>query len=120
MSQVTVKETECKDKMNNLEKSLRKMFWAAILVITGLMCSGFAFYYNQQEKKINKIAVASIKADERLQKRLDAAEDRQRRIESQQAAMGAKIDANMKWLMDACARIETKQAVIEERLNNKP
>lgn len=128
MSQETVKKTECKDQMSNLEKAMRRMFWIAILAIVGLLGSAFTFYYNQQEKKIdsykkaqtekiNKIAVASIKADERLEVRLTKAEQRQIEVEKQQAAMGARIDANMKWLMDACSRIETKQTRIEERLD---
>ncbi len=61
----------------------------AFIVVTS--CSGFAFYYQQQEKKINKIAIASIKADERLEVRIAKAEARQLEVEKQQAAMGARI-----------------------------
>jgi len=127
MSQETVKKAECikimsdldtttKESISSLGLSLRRLFWCAMAFITVTSCSGFAFYYNQQEKKINKIAVASIKADERLEIRIAKAETRQIEVEKQQAAMGARIDANMKWLMDACSRIETKQTRIEERL----
>ena len=128
MSQETVKKTECIEKMANIETttqesisklglSLRRLFWGAMVVIVVCSCAGFKFYYEQQEKKINKIAVASIKADERLEVRLTKAEQRQIEVEKQQAAMGARIDANMQWLMDACSRIETKQTRIEERLD---
>jgi hypothetical protein len=127
MSQETVKKQECIQTMSDLQTdtqksisnlglSLRRLFWGAMAVIIICSCGGFKFYYDQQEKKINKIAVASIKADERLEVRITKAEQRQIEVEKQQAAMGARIDANMKWLMDACSRIETKQTRIEERL----
>jgi len=127
MPQQTVKQIECIESMTELQTnttasisklglSLRRMFWCAMAFIVVTSCSGFAFYYQQQEKKINKIAIASIKADERLEVRIAKAEARQLEVEKQQAAMGARIDANMKWLMDSCSRIETKQIRIEERL----
>jgi hypothetical protein len=116
MTQQTVKLTDCQNNMSSLEKSIRKFFLTVALGAFTLLASGFAFYYNQQAEKINKIAISSIKADERLEKRLDSSEERQRTLERQQAAMGAKIDANMRWLMETCSRIETKQTRIEEKL----
>ena len=110
-------QTTMTESVSKLGLSLRKLFWYTIGTLIITSCAGFKFYYNQQENKINKIAHESIKADERLEVRIDKAEQRQREVERQQAAMGARIDANMKWLMDACSRIEAKQARIEERLD---
>ena len=110
-------QEETHETINKLGLSLRRLFWSAVVTIVVLSCTGFGFYYNEQEKKINKIAVASIKADERLRIRIEKAEQRQIEVEKQQAAMGARIDTHMKWLMDTCARIETKQTRIEERLD---
>lgn len=105
--------------MAMMERGLNKRLWVILTSLVLGASSAFAFYYNEQTEKLNKIAVSSIKADERLEKRLKVTEDRQIRIESQQAAMGAKLEANMKWLIDACSRIETRQARIEDRLEKR-
>lgn len=102
--------------MSSLERNLRGLFWKAVVIIFGISCTVGGSYWKVQSDKINKIAISSIRADERLEKRLDATEARQVIIERQQAAMGAKLDANMKWLMDTCSRIETKQTRIEDKL----
>ena len=120
MTQKTVTTTDCEIKMNKLENVIKKYFWIAVITLVGILGSSFTFYYQQQEKKINKIATASIKSDERLEKRIQTQETRQIQVEKAQAAMGAKIETNMKWLMDACSRIETKQTRIEARLERTP
>jgi hypothetical protein len=116
----TVKQIECKEKMSQLESLLRKYFWKAVVAIVLMGGGAFGFYYNQQEKKINRIAIASIKEDERLEKRIAAQESRQMQVEKNQAAMTAQINTHMKWLMDTCNRIETKQTRIEARLQKTP
>ena len=117
MSQESVKTAECIEHMSTMDKSLRGLFWRAMVGVFIISSTVVGAYWKMQTDKINKIAVASIKADERLGTRLDALNGRQINVERQQAAMGARIDANMKWLMDACSRIESKQTRIEERLN---
>ena len=117
MSQESVKKAECIEHMSTMDKSLRGLFWRAMVGVFIISSTVVGAYWKMKTDKINKIATASIKADERLGTRLDALNGRQINVERQQAAMGARIDANMKWLMDACSRIESKQTRIEERLN---
>lgn len=116
MTQQTVKVSECIHSMSTMERSMRSLFWKAVGGIFIATTAVFGGYWKIQEEKMNKIAIQSIKADERLEKRLEVNEERQVNIERQQAAMGAKIDANMRWLMETCSRIETKQTRIQEKL----
>jgi hypothetical protein len=123
MTQEKINTTDCEIKMSNMERLLRRYFWTAIVIITGMLGSAFTWYdgkreaqVKKQEEKVNKIATASIKSDERLDKRITLQEERQIQSEKNQAVRDAKGEINMKWIMDSCSRIETRQTRLEAKL----
>ena len=124
MTEKSMKQTECQENMQDLERVLKKQFWRTLMIIMTGVAGLFGWYHTEQKDWIGRIASASIKEDERietesekadarLERRIEYQETNQREIEKNQVRLEATLEANMKELRTILSRIEANQAKLE-------